>query len=279
MAAALLPTPPIGATGSSTSITDSPYVVLAEMSYPAWRALGISLDTRQSRQSVATNANDTIDAVAHGFVTGDQVAFDTVVTDTAIVADTLYFVRAGGLTDDVFTVSATLAGAAVNLAGSGTANVYRSNFSSQPVSWAALVAADGDIAERWLREISWAYNNPGITPRELYNAEADNAVKLGWRYGALSTGSKLSPYIDYSQFDGVTISTAIIRGFDSLPAIEQARFELIIAIVTANQSRLGEVARRFGVTNGAAVDSPDYNALALVAHNGFDPVNQVVRVS
>ena len=278
MAAATLPTPPIGDPGSTTSVTANPYVVIGDMSYNAWKSLCQSLDARQTRYAVTTDADDTINLTNHGFTTDDRVAFDTIVTDTVLVADTRYFVLEAALAANEFKVSTSSAGSSPNLAGSGTANVYRSNFAGMPATWAALVSANAGYADRWLREVSWAYHNPGATAKELYRVEAENAVQLGWRYGALNTTTLLSPYVDYSQFEGQTISTPNIRGFESLPAIEQARFECIVAAAGANQSRLSEAARRFGVTNGGSAEDPNYNALALVADNAFDTTNFVLAV-
>ncbi len=282
MAAATLPTPPIGDPGSTTSVTANPYVVIAGMGYAAWKYLCQSLDARQTAITITSalpNANNITSATAHGFAVDDRVAVTGTTIPTGLAADTRYFVKTV-VSSTVFTLTGASGGIiiamSVNNFAAGT--VYRSNFAGMPATWAALVSANAGYADRWLREVSWAYHNPGATAKELYRVEAENAVQLGWRYGALNTTTLLSPYVDYSQFEGQTISTPNIRGFESLPAIEQARFECIVATAGANQSRLSESARRFGVTNGASALDPNYCALALVANNAFDTTNFVLAV-
>jgi len=73
---------------------------------------------------VLTDTGDTVDLVAHGYVDDDPVVFSEIVTTTGLTAGTVYYVRSGGLTADVFTVAATLGGAAVALTTDGTANVH-----------------------------------------------------------------------------------------------------------------------------------------------------------
>lgn len=77
----------------------------------------------------------TIDAVtdlflskAHGLTTDDRVFFSTVngeAIPTGIVTTTLYFVLAAGLTADVFQVSTTSGGAALNVTVSGEAAFWK----------------------------------------------------------------------------------------------------------------------------------------------------------
>lgn len=280
MAAATLPTPPIGAAGSTTSITDNPYVVIADMAYAAWRRLAISCDTRQTRitaSSVIGTDTEDITAVAHGLAVNDTIGVEGTVIPTGLAANTKYWVITAADADTI-TVGASLGGAEITMSAADFTDgaIYKSNFTSLPTTWAALVAANAGLADRWTREISWLYSNPGSTPAELYRAESENAVQLGWRYGALNTTTLLSPYVDYSKFEGATTATPNLRGYESIPAIEQGRYEIIVAMAAANQSRLGEVARRFGVNNGTDSPDPNYNALPLVGDNLFDEVNQTL---
>lgn len=74
---------------------------------------------------VAEADDDTITAVAHGLSAGDTVIFETDGTiPTGITADTQYYVISSGLTADVFKVSATLGGSAINITADGTGNHF-----------------------------------------------------------------------------------------------------------------------------------------------------------
>jgi hypothetical protein len=72
--------------------------------------------------SVVTASTDTFASIGHGLATDDRV-FVTAVAGDALPAglaiDTLYFVRATGLTADAFTLSTTSGGAAVNITADG----------------------------------------------------------------------------------------------------------------------------------------------------------------
>ncbi len=78
--------------------------------------------------------NELITAVGHGLVAGDTVIFEIDASGTLpgnITADTQYFVIATGLTADVFSVSATLGGSAVNISSDGS-NVHFLKTSAEP---------------------------------------------------------------------------------------------------------------------------------------------------
>lgn len=70
---------------------------------------------------------NTIESVAHGFVAGDEVQFYATAAGGGLPAGlnvgTTYFVLASGLATDVFKVSLTSAGSAVNITGEGAALV------------------------------------------------------------------------------------------------------------------------------------------------------------
>ena len=68
------------------------------------------------------NVDDTIDAYAHGLATDQRVfvlAAPGAVIPTGLSENTAYFVRATGLTADVFTLSTSSGGAAVNVTVGG----------------------------------------------------------------------------------------------------------------------------------------------------------------
>jgi hypothetical protein len=68
------------------------------------------------------NVDDTIDAYAHGLVADQRVmvlAAPGAAIPTGLAENVAYFVRAAGLTADVFTLSLTSGGAAVNVTAGG----------------------------------------------------------------------------------------------------------------------------------------------------------------
>lgn len=70
----------------------------------------------------ALASSDVITAYAHGLTTNDTVEFETAegtALPTGITAGTIYYVIATGLTTDVFEVSATLGGGALNITANG----------------------------------------------------------------------------------------------------------------------------------------------------------------
>lgn len=74
-------------------------------------------------------AGDVIACPAHGFAANDRVVFEAVeglALPTGIVQGTRYFVIATGLTADAFKISATLAGAAIDITGEGAGLVAKS---------------------------------------------------------------------------------------------------------------------------------------------------------
>lgn len=73
-------------------------------------------------------AGDTIQSPGHGFAAGNSVCFWPTIgagLPTGLAEDTEYFVIATGLTTDVFKVSATLGGAAVDLTAIGDGDVQK----------------------------------------------------------------------------------------------------------------------------------------------------------
>lgn len=67
-----------------------------------------------------TAATDLVGLTAHGLAAGDKVKFATVVTSTAPVIATEYFVLSSGLTADAFKISLTDGGSAINIDVDGT---------------------------------------------------------------------------------------------------------------------------------------------------------------
>lgn len=74
-------------------------------------------------------AGNTIQSPAHALTTNDQVRFEQFPGDTPVPAglseNTTYFVIATGLTADVFSVSATQGGAAIDITAAGRALVMK----------------------------------------------------------------------------------------------------------------------------------------------------------
>lgn len=69
---------------------------------------------------------NTIDSPAHGFVAGNQVVFWAAAgagLPTGLAEGTIYFVIAAGLTTDVFSVSATSGGSAIDITANGDGEV------------------------------------------------------------------------------------------------------------------------------------------------------------
>lgn len=79
--------------------------------------------------NTADLAGNTIQSPTHGLTTNDQVRFEQFPGDPVLPAglseDTTYFVIATGLTADVFEVSATQGGAAIDITAVGRALVHR----------------------------------------------------------------------------------------------------------------------------------------------------------
>jgi len=68
-------------------------------------------------------AGNTIQSSVHTFTTDDRVVFEVIeglTIPAGITAGTLYFVLAAGLTTDVFTISATSGGAAIDITAAGS---------------------------------------------------------------------------------------------------------------------------------------------------------------
>lgn len=78
--------------------------------------------------------DDLITATGHGLVAGDTVVFEVDSSGTMpgnLTADTQYYVISSGLTSNVFKVSTTLGGSAVNISSDGT-NVHFLKTSAEP---------------------------------------------------------------------------------------------------------------------------------------------------
>jgi hypothetical protein len=87
------------------------------------RAIGF-LDADPPILGVAEATGETITAPAHGLSTDQRVfvlAAPGAVIPTGLTENTAYFVRASGLTTDVFTLATTSGGAAVNITAAGAA--------------------------------------------------------------------------------------------------------------------------------------------------------------
>ena len=81
----------------------------------------VNLGTQVTAGTLTVNSTaDTFTATAHGLTAGTIVQFGGTPVPTGITAGTNYFVVAGGLTSDVFKVSTTLGGTAVNVTANGT---------------------------------------------------------------------------------------------------------------------------------------------------------------
>jgi hypothetical protein len=93
----------------------------------AWSPAGAS--ARRAIGVVAADlAGNTIQSPAHGLVAGNSVLFWATVgaaLPTGLSEDTEYFVIAAGLTTDVFEVSTTLGGAAVDITAIGDGDVQK----------------------------------------------------------------------------------------------------------------------------------------------------------
>jgi len=74
-------------------------------------------------------AGNTIQSPAHGLTTNDQIRFEQFPGDTPVPAgiseDTTYFVIATGLTADVFEISTTQGGGALDITAAGRALVHK----------------------------------------------------------------------------------------------------------------------------------------------------------
>lgn len=82
------------------------------------------VSTAEARAVTLTAATNLVNLTAHGLIAGDLVEFEEIATTTGLDAGTNYYVIATGLTANVFSVSATAGGGAIDLAtGDGTALV------------------------------------------------------------------------------------------------------------------------------------------------------------
>lgn len=93
----------------------------------AWSPAGASA-RRAFDVTAAGVTADTIDSPAHGLVAGNSVLVWTTIGSalpTGLAEDTEYFVIAAGLTTDVFSLSATSGGAAINITAIGDGDVQK----------------------------------------------------------------------------------------------------------------------------------------------------------
>jgi hypothetical protein len=92
-----------------------------------WSPAGAS--ARRAFSVIAADlAGNTIQSPAHGLVANDRVLFWPTIgaaLPTGLAEDTEYFVIAAGLTTDVFEVSTTLAGSAVDITAIGDGDVQK----------------------------------------------------------------------------------------------------------------------------------------------------------
>lgn len=109
----------------------TPFVVGAYDALSAGNLLGIFPygSSGQVVDGVATVAvTDLFTSIAHGVTTGDRVFFSAIAGEalpTGVSATVLYFVIATGLTADVFSVSTTSGGAALDVTGAGEVAFYK----------------------------------------------------------------------------------------------------------------------------------------------------------
>lgn len=93
----------------------------------AWSPVNASA-RRAFSVTAADLAGDTIQSPAHGLTTGDSVLVWTTIgaaLPAGLAEDTQYFVIATGLTTDVFELSTTLGGSAVNITAIGDGDVQK----------------------------------------------------------------------------------------------------------------------------------------------------------
>jgi len=103
------------------------YDALTSGTQKTWSPAGASARRAFAVTAAGVTAN-TIDSPAHGLVAGNSVLFWPTIgaaLPTGISEDTEYFVIAAGLTTDVFSVSTTLGGSAVDITAIGDGDVQK----------------------------------------------------------------------------------------------------------------------------------------------------------
>lgn len=103
------------------------YDALTVGTQKAWSPAGASARRSFTVTAAGVTAN-TIDSPAHGLVAGNSVLFWPTIgaaLPTGLAEDTEYFVIAAGLTTDVFSVSTTLGGSAVDITAIGDGDVQK----------------------------------------------------------------------------------------------------------------------------------------------------------
>ncbi len=200
----------------------------------------------------------------HGFSAGDGVAFTTTgALPTGIVANTNYFVIAGGLTADAFEVSATSGGAAINTTGSqsGVHTAYRGYFAgakaltggtSGATATAGAVEAPSAVRYHVYRRLNSnthpSYTLYGQDPetgdeRAAYcmldnldfECKADDIIKFSAKFmgqAVASTSTQTPLYTSENPFLGKYISAKIASVFTSLDAATAVSLERVKVSIT-----------------------------------------------
>lgn len=109
----------VRAVAAVTALTAGSLVLWSPVNASARRAFNVT--------AAGVTAN-TIDSPAHGLVAGDHVLVWATIgagLPAGLAEDTEYFVIATGLTTDVFSLSATLGGAAIDITGLGDGDVQK----------------------------------------------------------------------------------------------------------------------------------------------------------
>lgn len=139
-----------------------------------------------------TDAGDLVGVVAHGYVAGDAVVFDDIVTTTGLSEGQRYYVIASGLTADAFKVSISVGGSAVALTTNGTGTVQRTTTSTD-VSGNVDMTQVGAVADTSGGAVPVAPT--GVTATALANGE----VRVAWTAPAqISGANRIGYYVESS---------------------------------------------------------------------------------
>lgn len=120
-------TPTFDVPAGTTIKAISAYDAVTAGTQKAWSPANASA-RRAFNVTAAGVTADTIDSPAHGLVAGDHVLVWATIgagLPTGLAEDTEYFVIAAGLTTDVFSLSATLGGSAINITAIGDGDVQK----------------------------------------------------------------------------------------------------------------------------------------------------------
>lgn len=152
---------------------------------------------RGSQVSVATTpttitaGSSTIAAPVNGMVAGESVYFQgSMASVTGLTAGTIYYVIAAGLTSSAFSVSATVGGAAIVPAGSGTATpkVSPARLKSGTVSNCLIAGNAGGFGAIWSMCSSVLMNQNRIGFSLLYDGIAETVQTNGIDISYTSNG-------------------------------------------------------------------------------------------